>query len=93
MADWAAMVETRDAEIVRLQDLLRAENTRANAAIDREKTAEEHAYELEAERDRYRLAWLSARRRAAEEAMHGADAVEYYEAKIQQLRATLSDTR
>ncbi|MGW6638495.1 hypothetical protein [Streptomyces cyaneofuscatus] len=29
------------------------------------------------ERDRYRLAWLSARRRAAEEANLGAEAVEH----------------
>ncbi|MFE5159124.1 hypothetical protein ACFRNT_11430 [Streptomyces sp. NPDC056697] len=87
MADWAAMVEARDAEIARLRDLLRAEHERANAAIDREEPAEEHAEELERERDRYRLAWLSARRRAAVEANHGTDAVEHYEAKIQRLEA------
>ncbi|MEU7243388.1 hypothetical protein [Streptomyces sparsogenes] len=149
MADRAAMVEARDAEIARLRDLLRSEHERANAAIDREGTAEDYAEELEAERDRYksawasarrrakraygawryatwrldqvdeeqrkdddyarflwgrlterrkerdryRLAWLSARRRAAEEAMHGADAVEHYEGQLQALRAELDVVR
>lgn len=39
---------------------------------------------------RYRLAWLSARRRAADEANLGLEAVEYLQAEISRLRALLA---
>jgi uncharacterized small protein (DUF1192 family) len=85
MADWAAMVDSRDAEITRLRaeletstasywrasdesdrlrDLLRSEKDRADNAIRREDVADEHAEEVAADRDRYRAAWQSARRRS-----------------------------
>lgn len=41
----------RDAEIAKLRDLLGKENERANAAIDREETAEQAALEAQQERD------------------------------------------
>ncbi|CAM5406820.1 putative protein OS=Streptomyces microflavus OX=1919 GN=Smic_80900 PE=4 SV=1 [Streptomyces microflavus] len=41
------------------------------------------------ERDRYRLAWLSARRRAADEANLGMEAVEHLQAEVTRLRARL----
>ncbi|GAA0641449.1 hypothetical protein GCM10009548_02060 [Streptomyces malaysiensis subsp. malaysiensis] len=90
MADWAAMVEARDAEIARLRAAL-AESERLRGSLYE---IFRNTYANEVDRtDRYRLAWLSARRRAAEEAAFGADAVEHYEAKIQQLRSTLGDSR
>lgn len=155
MADWAAMVEARDAEISRLRELLQYEHNRANSAIDREETAEQAAEEareeaerlaslvgywehraeesateverltrdlrasvakvdgaalyvdrvnaranmlenvvtaydgIHGERDRYRLAWLSARRRAADEANFGMEALELKEQEIRRLRAAL----
>ncbi|MEU1254813.1 hypothetical protein ABZ445_16185 [Streptomyces chartreusis] len=76
MADWAQMVANRDAEIERLKELLQYEHNRANSAIDREETAEKAAEELREERDRYRSAWLSARRRAADEANFGMEALD-----------------
>lgn len=42
------------AQISELRDLLRSENQRANAAIDREETAEQAALEAQQERDRLR---------------------------------------
>ncbi|GGY88833.1 hypothetical protein CP967_31290 [Streptomyces nitrosporeus] len=48
--------------------------------------------DLLGERDRYRLAWLSARRRAAEEAVLGAEAVEHLRDEIARLRAALART-
>ncbi|WP_405747729.1 hypothetical protein [Streptomyces canus] len=44
------------AELAQVRDLLRAENRRADAAIDREETAEEAALEAERERDQLRAA-------------------------------------
>ncbi|MFE0326306.1 hypothetical protein ACFW08_05755 [Streptomyces sp. NPDC058960] len=41
------------------------------------------------ERDRYRLAWLSARRRAADEANFGTEALERKEVEIRRLRGAL----
>ncbi|MFI7096403.1 hypothetical protein [Streptomyces lydicus] len=93
MADWAAMVEARDAEILKLKDLLRAENARANAAIDREEATEQHAEELADERDRYRLAWLSARRRDCLNSNHATEALELKDAEITRLRADLARSR
>ncbi len=156
MADWAAMVEARDAKIERLRELLQYENQRADAAIDREETAEKAAEEAQAEverlaslagywehraeesaeeaaqlrsawkvshatgesyrritrdlnetvrellsaltgrtseRDRYRLAWLSARRRAADEANFATEALEIRDAHIARLEAQLRDLR
>jgi hypothetical protein len=43
------------------------------------------------ERDRYRLAWLSARRRVADEANFGLEALELKELEIQRLRALLDE--
>ncbi|MHC3450820.1 hypothetical protein [Streptomyces prasinus] len=45
---------TLQAELAQMRDLLRSENQRANAAIDRETTAEQAALEAEEERDRLR---------------------------------------
>ncbi|MFF9525391.1 hypothetical protein ACF1DV_25930 [Streptomyces achromogenes] len=61
--DRLVALEARDAEIHRLTELLRYEHNRANSAIDREDAAEACAEELRDERDRYRLAWTSARSR------------------------------
>ncbi|WP_261954301.1 hypothetical protein [Streptomyces nigrescens] len=93
MANWSAMVEARDAEIAQLRDLLRAENGRANAAIDREQAAEQHAEELGEARDRYRLAWLSARRRDGENSLHATEALELKDQEIARLRAELQRAR
>ncbi|MFD9205941.1 hypothetical protein ACFVZM_06635 [Streptomyces sioyaensis] len=129
MADWAAMVEARDAEIVRLLDLLRYEHERANAATDREEATEQHAEELGAEvsrlraglayetrinwfttcancarlldscysetmrADRYRLAWLSARRRDCVNSNHATEALELKNQEITRLRAALAEPR
>lgn len=93
MADWAAMVEARDAEIERLRDLLRTESARANDAIDREQAAEQHAEELGEERDRYRLAWLSARRRDCENSLHATEALELKDAEITRLKAVMERRR
>ncbi|MER7922149.1 hypothetical protein ABTY96_03260 [Streptomyces sp. NPDC096057] len=136
MADWAAMVEARDAEIEQLRGLLRVEKERADSAIDREETAEfaveavntellrvvEHTdseidrlrtqvadfrgwrvalYEVmratarssrktARSANRYRLAWLSARRRAADEANFGMEALDQARQEITRLRAELS---
>ncbi|WNI28630.1 hypothetical protein [Streptomyces sp. ITFR-6] len=52
------------------------------------------AYEGTAdERDRYRLAWISARRRAADEANFGMEALELRDAEIARLKAELADLR
>ncbi|GAA1064705.1 hypothetical protein [Streptomyces asiaticus] len=89
MADWAAMVEARNAEIARLKASL-AESDRLREHAGDLYEMFRSLYDREADMaDRYRLAWLSARRRAAEEAAFGADAVEHYERKLQQLRAEL----
>ncbi|MGW2950755.1 hypothetical protein [Streptomyces eurythermus] len=45
------------------------------------------------ERDRYRLAWLSARRRAADEANFGLEALALRDAEIERLRAELEQQR
>lgn len=45
------------------------------------------------ERDRYRLAWLSARRRAADEANFGMEALELKEQEIRRLRAELDASK
>jgi archaellum component FlaC len=45
------------------------------------------------ERDRYRLAWLSARRRAADEANFGMEALELRDAEIARLKAELDNLR
>ncbi|MFJ9213027.1 hypothetical protein [Streptomyces sp. NPDC102264] len=44
------------------------------------------------ERDRYRLAWTSARRRATDEANFATEALELKDEEIARLRAALSDT-
>ncbi|MFE7624275.1 hypothetical protein [Streptomyces sp. NPDC057509] len=45
------------------------------------------------QRDRFRLAWLSARRRAADEANFGMEALELRDAEIARLKAELADLR
>ncbi|MFJ3588608.1 hypothetical protein ACIQUY_04870 [Streptomyces sp. NPDC090231] len=49
--------------------------------------------DAEGQRDRYRFAWLSARRRAADEANFGMEALELRDAEIARLKATLADLR
>ncbi|WP_435613271.1 hypothetical protein [Streptomyces sp. bgisy159] len=46
---------------------------------------------IHGERDRYRLAWLSARRRAADEANFGMEALELKQREITRLRALLDE--
>lgn len=110
-AHWEAVAGRMRDEISRLKDLLAYEHSRANSAIDRETTAEEHAEELaaklaeETERadvncevagqwaelaERRRLAWLSARRRAADEANFGMEAMELRDQEIRLLRQEVS---
>lgn len=74
---------------VRMASSLAYENERANRAIDREERAEEYADEMAEERDRYRLAWISARRRAAMESVYATEALELKDAEIARLRAAL----
>ncbi|MFD5161016.1 hypothetical protein ACFWMJ_23555 [Streptomyces hawaiiensis] len=45
------------------------------------------------ERDRYRLAWISARQRAADEANFGMEALELKEQELRRLRAELAELR
>ncbi|MEV0444037.1 hypothetical protein AB0I84_45270 [Streptomyces spectabilis] len=90
-AHWEGVADRMREEIVRLSELLRYEHNRANSAIDRETTAEEARDEVERrqERDRYRLAWLSARRRAADESVFGMEALALRDEEIHRLRARL----
>ncbi|WP_329168341.1 hypothetical protein OG709_30015 [Streptomyces sp. NBC_01267] len=83
-----ADVAEAQAEIERLTGLLvsrRADNTADWTAV----RAIQLMNEAGLQRDRYRLAWLSARRRAADEANHAAEALEWYRDEVSRLRAEL----
>ncbi len=91
MADWAAMVEARDAEIQRLKRDLRISEAkvggaalyvdRVNAKVAMLENVVDVYDGIHGERDRYRLAWLSARRRAADEANFGMEALDLERAR------------
>ncbi|MEO3974395.1 hypothetical protein [Streptomyces sp. CAU 1734] len=81
---------TANSRRITLADALR----KAFLATDAEATdlADELGQTLHA-RDRYRLAWLSARRRAADEANYGMEALDHYRAEIDRLRADVGRLR
>ncbi|GGX26761.1 hypothetical protein [Streptomyces chryseus] len=81
------------ASAVRLRDLLTTENKRADDAIRREEVRESTTEAAEAEGDRYRLAWISARRRACDEANFGMDALALRDEEIARLKAELTHLR
>ncbi|KUF18842.1 hypothetical protein [Streptomyces silvensis] len=97
-SDRLASLEARDAEIERLKRDLRLSEAKVGGAalyVDRvnarvvmlENVVD--AYDgIHGERDRYRLAWLSARRRAADEANFGAEALALRDEEITRLRGS-----
>ncbi|MDH6625759.1 hypothetical protein M2271_003570 [Streptomyces sp. LBL] len=93
MADWAAMVDARDTEIAdlkrKLADCDRARESAGNLYLMFRDLRDEEADRS----DRYRSAWLSARRRAADEANFGMEALELKRQAIARLRAQLADER
>lgn len=99
-SDRLAALSARDAEIAQLRGAWRV----AVATLERYRTItrglndtlREYLSTLTervGERDRYRLAWLSARRRAADEANFGMEALELRDGEIRRLKAELETLR
>lgn len=80
------------AEQAKLRDLLRAESARANAAIDREETAEKAIAELQADRDRL-AAEVAELRQIVEAPVSAAGGPEFGRALVGKVRELVDERR
>lgn len=101
-SDRIAALDARDAEIERLRGVLLELDHRlswhttcktCSRILDSAYEETMRAEAAESACDRYRLAWLSARRRAADEANFGMEALALRDEEIRRLRAELADPR
>ncbi|MFE5828708.1 hypothetical protein ACFQ8W_00305 [Streptomyces sp. NPDC056508] len=94
---WEHRAEEEQSHATQFSDLLRYESARADAAIRREDAADAEVEKLREEVARYRAAWLSARRRAADEANMAQEALDFlrdrHEVELRRLRAQLDEKR